>query len=111
MVNFIFDILTSPFRRTSAVKTIPGTGASTTVSAGIAGTIIDGTIGWIAHKARIADALGSVGVFHANTIGWTGRILAKTFQFAMAACESWETLTVISANVIDTLATVGAGSG
>jgi len=86
---------TSPFRRAGAVKAMPTAGAGTTVGAGITGAVVDGAVGRNAHKAGIADALRSMGVLHANTIGRASRVLAEAPQFAVASRVARWTLAVI----------------
>lgn len=50
-------------------------------------------------------------VLHADAVRWTGCVFAETPQFAMTTHESWEALAVISAHIINTFTTVGAGFG
>lgn len=71
------SLRTSPFGRASAVEAVPATGAGAAVGAGVAGAVIDGAVGRIAHVAGIADALRPVGVLHADAVGRAGRVLAE----------------------------------
>lgn len=104
-------VLTSPFGRAGTVETVLVADAGAAVGAGIAGAVIDGAVGRVAHVSRIADALGSVGVLDADAVGRASRVLAQDVQFTMAAHEARRTLAVISADVVDTLAPVLARPG
>jgi len=108
---FILDNLTFPFRWTGTIETILAARAGAAIGAGIASAIVDGAVGWITHETGIANALGSVSVFHADAVKRTGGIFAEASQFAMATGESRRTFAMVSAHIIDAFATVDTGPG